>query len=187
MTNPMRFLALLVGLVLALSSCTLLSPATPSAPAGTPSALAEVQWTFTVVRHAERADDGTDNPPLTEAGVARASRLAQRLAGQHGVAVYASTFQRAQSTAKPTAATWGVPVTTYDPSGSVADLTAAVKKDHAGGAILIVGHGDTVPGIVAALCHCAVNPIDDTQFGNLYTVQISTANKILKVVQTLDY
>jgi broad specificity phosphatase PhoE len=170
-------------LTLMLSGCGLLEPPT-SAPSSAPAA---VQWTFTVVRHAERADDGTDDPPLTEAGAARATRLGERLAASRGVAVYASTYRRAQSTAAPTATAWGVPVTSYEPQQPATDLTATIRNDHQRGAILIVGHSDTVPGIVGALCRCAVNPIDETQYGNLYTVEIGSDNTVRKVLQTLDY
>jgi broad specificity phosphatase PhoE len=179
-----------VLMTLALGGCTLLRPDGPEMPP-TPDASAassvEVRWTFTVVRHAERADDGTDNPPLTDAGVARAARLAARLADARGVAVYASPYQRAQQTAQPTADVWGVPLTTYDPTQSASDLTRAAKNAHSAGAVLIVGHSDTVADIVADLCRCPVEPIAESEFGNLYTVQIGTNDEVVNVVQSLDY
>ena len=168
---------------MAAPGCTLFAPS----PTTTTPAPVTPQWTFTVVRHAERADDGTDDPPLTEAGTDRAARLALRLEPQRGVAVYASPFRRAQSTAEPTAAAWGVPITTYPATTSPAEVAASALHDNLRGSILIVGHSDTVPGIVSALCACPVNPIPEDQFGNLYTVVIGTNHQVLTKLQTLNY
>ena len=39
------------------------------------TSLAQETTTFILVRHAEKADDGTRNPPLSEVGVQRANDL----------------------------------------------------------------------------------------------------------------
>ena len=185
--------------VLSCSACTLLGPSrtstepSPTAQAGastptpTPEATGAAQWSFTVVRHAERADDGTDNPPLTEEGRARAGRLAEQLSGQSGVAVYATPYQRTQSTAGPTAETWGVGVTTYDPTQPAANLVSSIRAEHSQGAVLIVGHSDTVPQIVSELCRCQVDPIEETDFSNLYRVELGADGTVLKAEQSADY
>lgn len=162
------------------------SPNVGSSPG--PSATVEsVQWIFTVVRHAERADSGTDDPPLTAAGKERANRLAERLAPQHGVAVYASPYQRAQATATPTSVTWGVPVTTYDPAQGAGSLLAQVVHEHPSGAILIVGHSDTVPDIVGVLCGCTVDPIAEDNFGNLYQITVGADGEVIDFQALPDY
>jgi broad specificity phosphatase PhoE len=138
-----------------------------------------------VVRHAERADDGTDDPPLTDAGATRAHRLADRLQPLHGVAVYASPYRRAQATAGPTSLAWDVPVTTYDPAEEAGALLTEVVRDHPSGAILIVGHSNTVPEIVGALCRCPVDGIDEDDFGKLYQVTLDASGAVIDF-QSLD-
>jgi len=59
-----------------------------------------------VVRHAERAEDGTDDPPLTEGGADRARRLAERLSTSPASVLCATAYRRTQATATPTATAW---------------------------------------------------------------------------------
>ena len=184
MRMPVQSVAVLI-MICSSSACTLLSP-TRGVPETAPAATT-AQWTFTVVRHAERADDGTDDPPLTDAGANRADRLADLLAGQRGVAVYATPYRRTQSTADPTASAWGVAVTTYDPTQQASELTSGIRSTHPRGAILIVGHSDTVPLIVGELCRCSVDPIQETDFSNLFRVELAADGDVLKAEQTADY
>ena len=70
-----------------------------------------------LVRHGETAsnidrklDTAMPGPPLTELGHKQARELADTLAGENLVAVYASIGLRAQQTALPTAERFGLPV-----------------------------------------------------------------------------
>src|SRR3546814_13586359 len=47
-----------------------------------------------------------------------------------------------------------------------------LRRAHATGTVLVVGHSNTVPGIVSALCGCEVAPIDESDYGNLFEVRI---------------
>jgi hypothetical protein len=44
---------------------------------------------------------------------------------------------------------------------------------HASGNVLVVGHSNTVPDIVAALCACEVAAIDEGTYGDRYDVRIA--------------
>lgn len=191
--------ALLVALA-GLSACNPLDPnvtagqTSPNGAAsptlGIPSAAqtdAVAQLSFVVVRHADRADDGTDDPPLTEEGFARAARLADLLGPRNGTAVYATPFRRTQSTAAPTALSWAVPVTTYDPTTEASALIERIKGDHPQGTVLIVGHSDTVPAIVSSLCQCLTNPIGEDEFGNLFQIELSADGQVIKAEHSEDY
>jgi broad specificity phosphatase PhoE len=109
---------------------------------------------------------------LNDAGLARAAALATLLRSRDLVAAYATGFRRTQSTASPTAVAHGITVTPYDAEQSAAAFAARLRHDHATGTVLVVGHSNTVPGIVSALCACQVAPIDDSDYGNLYEVRI---------------
>jgi len=129
-----------------------------------------------VVRHAEKVMDAGEDPPLNERGAARAALLA-RLFGDaqragHVDAIYAPPDQRSRLTAAPLALRLGLTpadVPTDDPRG----LARRVLHEHPGGRILIVGHGNTVPAIVAALSGASdIPPLGALDYGTLYIVTV---------------
>jgi broad specificity phosphatase PhoE len=88
----MRSLATVVGL-----GALLLGSAAAAPPPGG-------KGLILLVRHAERAQAAmTEDPPLTDAGTARAERLAALLAESGIQAIFITRFQRTQATAKPLA------------------------------------------------------------------------------------
>lgn len=157
------------------------APAGPSASQATPAApeASGAQWTITLVRHADPAADGTDDPPLSPAGEERAQRLAGLLAGQPGSGVLASGYRRTQQTAAATAAAWGVPVETYDATAPAGEILIDALTGHPSGALLIVGHSNTVPDLVAALCGCEVDPIPETEFGVIHQLTLDAEGNLL--------
>ena len=54
-----------------------------------------------------------------------------------------------------------------------AALTAQLRRDHVSGTVLVVGHSNTVPDIVSALCGCAVSPLAESDYGDLYRLTIT--------------
>lgn len=127
--------------------------------------------TFVVVRHAEKANDGTPDPPLDETGSARAQALAQRLAGTPLIAAYATSFKRTRQTAQPAAALHAIAVTGYDAAEPASVFAARLRARHDHGTVLVVGHSNTVPAIAAALCACAVEPLGDEEYDRIYTIR----------------
>src|SRR5205085_354526 len=63
------------------------------------------QSTIFIVRHAEKAQGGGDDPVLSEAGQARAESLANLLKDAGISAIYTSEVKRTQQTAAPLART----------------------------------------------------------------------------------
>lgn len=134
--------------------------------------------TVIVIRHAERdrgAGAGAD-PPLTPAGQARAELLAQMFGDAntagHIDAIYVSPALRNRLTAAPLAARLGVSVAVA-PADDPAGLARRALREHSGGRVLIVGHSDTVPAIVAALTGSTKIPtIGDDEFGTMYIVTV---------------
>jgi phosphohistidine phosphatase SixA len=129
-----------------------------------------------VIRHAEKESVSAPDPPLSAAGEARAALLAgmfgepKRAAGLD--AIYISSTLRNRMTAAPLAARLGiVPIVapTDDPKG----LAQRVLRENSGKRVMIIGHVNTVPQIVAALSgRNDIPPIDENEFGILYIVTV---------------
>lgn len=129
--------------------------------------------TFVVVRHAEKGSGDPQDPALSPAGLARAEALAMQLRDTPLVAVYATGFQRTQQTAAPVARMHGIDVQAYDAKLPASEFASQLRDAHASGNVLVVGHSNTVPGIVAALCACEVAAIDEGTYGDRYDVRIA--------------
>lgn len=157
---------------LALLAAGLAACAGTRAPATAPAQ----EMVFVVVRHAEKADAGPD-PGLSEAGQRRAARLATRLADAPLLAVHATGLRRTRDTVAPTALAHGLPIARYEAHESPAAFAARLTAAHRPGVVLVAGHSNTVPRIVAALCHCAVPAMPEHEFDRISTVSIDTAGR----------
>ncbi|WP_024889846.1 SixA phosphatase family protein [Luteimonas huabeiensis] len=133
---------------------------------------AETDTVFLVARHAEKADDGSADPQLSEAGRGRAQSLATALADVPLRAVYATPTRRTRETALPTAQRRGLPVRDYDPARTPSETATLLHMRHAGQQVLMIGHSDTVPALVASLCACPVAPLAEDAYGDLYEIRI---------------
>lgn len=127
---------------------------------------------FVVVRHAEKADDGSKDPPLTEAGLARAQALGNALRDAPLRAIYATAYRRTQQTAAPSARMRALPVVTYDAKLAASDFVAQLLRDHTSGTVLVVGHSNTAPGIAAALCQCTVPAMADNEYDRWISIHV---------------
>jgi broad specificity phosphatase PhoE len=130
--------------------------------------------TIIVVRHAEKVTDNDGDPPLTPVGEARAALLTRMFgdarAPGHIDAIYVSPTLRNRMTAAPLAARLGLtPI--IAPARDATGLARRMLREHEGGRILVVGHSDTVPEIVAALTGAKHLPqIADDEYGTMYVV-----------------
>lgn len=136
------------------------------------------ETTIYLVRHAEKAKDGTRDPNLTEKGKERALALAERLKDEKLTAVYSSNYKRTRQTAQPTASQQGVETTIYDPR-SLDKLKANIlKKYPEGGTFLIVGHSNTTPNLANLLIGSEMfSAIDESDYDNFYKVELSAKGK----------
>jgi len=101
------------------------------------------------VRHAETAADANAprNPELSERGLARAHALADLLMHAGVTHIFASEYQRTQSTVKVLAERIGVEVVVV-PAGQMYRQISDLKKLPAGSVALVCGHSNTVPAMV---------------------------------------
>jgi broad specificity phosphatase PhoE len=149
----MKMLRLILPvLILASSACATARPDT-------------LDEAYYVMRHLQKAE-GAD-PGLTEEGRRGAERLATLLELQMPSAIYVSTTRRARETAAPLAAKLGVVPKEYDPSNTPA-LVERVKAET--GAVLIVGHSNTVPEIVERLGGTRPADLAETDFGSVWRI-----------------
>ena len=138
----------------------------------------ELQATTTVifVRHAEKASVESSDPELSDAGRARAAELARQLVDADvvagGDAIYSTTFQRTEQTAKPVADALNLPITPYDAMNTETIIDDIVKA-HKGKIILVVGHSNTIPELIANMgASKVVPPIAEDEYDNIYIVTI---------------
>lgn len=135
-------------------------------PAAAPSTI----W---VVRHAERSPEPPDDPHLSQAGARRATLLAEMLAGEPLAVILSTDTRRTRETAAPLAAAAGVEVLLYDPRNAASLDALLDAPGTAGRAVLVVGHSNTVPGIVERLSGTAVEPISEDEYTRLYRLDPS--------------
>ena len=142
--------------------------------------VAEAQMVI-VVRHAERADGvatmaPASDPELSEAGKARAQKLAAMLGDAGVVAIYTTQYRRTKDTATPLGDKIGV---SYEavPSGDMAGLVRKIKS-HKSGAVLVVGHSNTVPVLVKALGGPVVTVADDEYDSMFFVAPNGTTTRI---------
>lgn len=129
-----------------------------------------------VVRHAEKTAPSGD-VPLSPAGEERARALVG-IARQAGVsAIITTQFQRTRLTAAPTAKALGITAEVVPASGPVPEhakaIADAIRARHAGRSVLVAGHSNTVPAIVAALGGPKLPDICDDFYDDLFTVIVS--------------
>jgi broad specificity phosphatase PhoE len=148
------------GAIAALSFLALGACATSSAPPET---------TIYLVRHAEKLTG--DNPDLTVVGRARADILANELAGAGLTEIWSTDTIRTIETAKPTANRTGLPVQIYD-AGRQPAFAKRLKSTP--GAILVVGHSNTIPDLVGLLGGKPGAPIvEASEYDRLYVVTVT--------------
>ena len=152
MTFARAFLA--AALILALGACAYMAPYQPYS-------------TFYVMRHLHTPEGATD-PDLTEEGQRYAQRLADFFIDQEPPAtIFVSTTKRAQQTAAPLAAKLGITPRLYDPRDTAGLITEVMKEPPP---VLIVGHSNTVPDIVAALGGQRPGPLVHEDFGDVWKI-----------------
>jgi len=132
--------------------------------------------TMIFVRHAEKAGPSADDPGLAPAGQRRAAELARQLVDADVVAgvdaIYSTPYNRTRDTAQPVADALDLPIIIYDPADNEAVLET-ILRNHKGKIILVVGHSNTLPTLIADLgASKKVPPIAETEYDNIYIISI---------------
>ena len=138
----------------------------------------ESQATTTIifVRHAEKAAFPADDPPLSPAGERRVAELTRQLVFADVIqgidAIYSTPYKRTQETVRPLADALNLPINNYDASDTEEVLTTILKR-HKGKIILVAGHSNTVPVLIANLgASKRVLPIEENEYDNIFIISI---------------
>ena len=131
-----------------------------------------------IVRHAEKATTGGNNPGLSLAGQKRADALARILKDSQITAVFVTEFKRTQETAAPTAkATHLSPAVV--PANDVPGLVAQLRALN--GNALVVGHGNTIPDLIKALGITTLIKIPDDDYTEIFVVSVCDSPQLLRL------
>jgi broad specificity phosphatase PhoE len=165
------------GRLAALAACALLILTAAAPTRVVPSTL------VMLVRHAEKAP-GTGDVPLSEAGHARARALAEIGREAAIEAIITTQFSRTRQTAEPLASALSItPVVVpaqSDVAKHAADVAAAVRQQ-AGRAVLVVGHSNTIPPIVAALGGLRFPDLCEAEYDRIFVVMIDVEGVVRTV------
>ena len=132
-----------------------------------------------LVRHAEKSAEPAEDPSLTSAGVARANALVDALRDAGVTAIVTTQFRRTRETAEPLAKALGLTpeVLPAGPGGideHVKAVAAAVRR-HADGVVLVVGHGNTIPAILAELGGPRLPDLRESAHSDLFLLDLREA------------
>ena len=139
-----------------------------------------------VVRHAERADGGAgstapaasgmmaNDPPLSAAGEQRAAKLASMLAAAGIKQIFVTEYRRTAQTAAPLASR--LALTPAVVAARDADALIALLR-RAEGAVLVVGHSNTIPGLLTKLGVSETITLADSDYDDVFVVVRDAAGK----------
>lgn len=140
-----------------------------AAAAATAGVHADDPVTVVLVRHAETAGSTSEpgaDPPLSEAGRARAEALARELAGNRVTHLFASEALRSRESLAPLAAARKLEPKTI-PAREVDKLVSALRALPPGSFAVVAGHSNTVPKLAEALGGKMSGLVDDPRHGAL--------------------
>ena len=125
-----------------------------------------------IVRHADKAAEPANDPPLTAIGVERAQALVALLSdAKVGVVMHTPTT-RTRETVRPLAEKFGLTpvVLPLGPAEIHAAAVAEAVRQHPGQTIVIAGHSNTIMRYIAALGGPTRPDLCDHQYDGIYTL-----------------
>lgn len=166
-------------------------------PSFTPPAHANEVSVIILVRHADKASQPADDPPLTEVGLRRAQDLADALRTAGVTAIITTQLRRTRETAQPLATALGIVPEVINvgqralvPNPAVgAQFPPEVIKERAeyirtlelalrrrSGVVLVVGHDWSVPGLIVSLGGPQLPNICSSVYDNLFVLTSGKGN-----------
>jgi broad specificity phosphatase PhoE len=128
--------------------------------------------TIIVVRHAEKAAEPAADPTLTPSGVARADALAELVRDAGVKAIVSTQLQRTRQTVAPAARKLGITTEIIDARITPRATADTILARHRGQTVLVSGHSNTIPAIIAALGAPEPAAICDAGYDNVFVVTV---------------
>ena len=127
--------------------------------------------TIFLVRHAEKVIDGSNDPILTPEGEKRADELMYILKHVKLDAIYSTPYKRTQQTVLPTANDKNLKIQDYKPGER--GFLKKILNSYPGGAVLIVGHSNTIPILANELTgRMDYDELNDATYDNLFIAYV---------------
>ena len=130
-----------------------------------------------IVRHAEKASQQGDDPPLSEAGRARAEALSRMLRDSEMNAIFTTEFKRTKETAAPTAIALKITPTAV-PAKEIETLANKLRQVH--GNALVVAHGNTIPHLIKTLGIDVPVNIPGNDYDHFLIVAVGSQPRLLR-------
>jgi broad specificity phosphatase PhoE len=127
--------------------------------------------TVLLVRHADIDLPALSRDPvLNAAGVQRAEELARVVGAAQVASVFTSALRRTKLTAAPLTTRLGLRPSEVPPPE---EFARQVRAGELGAVIMVVGHSNTVPEMIAALGVVTPPIIGEREFDNLFLVTVA--------------
>lgn len=137
-----------------------------------------------LVRHAEKADETSEDPELNSAGIERAARLIKTIGKYKPGAFYSTNYKRTRDTVTPWAAKRNKQVQTYDarqPKQLIDLIMNSDVKRH-----IVAGHSNTIPGLANLLTGKDLfKNLNDAEYGTIWIIRIKDGK--LRKAEILSY
>ena len=141
---------------------------------------------YYVVRHAEKAKEPRQDPPLTTEGEQRAERLKEIMLSKDIEKVFSSNYVRTKETARPTAEALNLTLELYDPGGQDSFVSAlkTMKKN-----TLVVGHSNTIRYVINGLMESDTlkQDLQDDEYSNLFIIKRYNSPKRKPVFERVEF
>jgi len=127
-------------------------------------------FTLYLIRHAEKKQDGSRDPELTEIGIQRSEKLAVWFSKKNIKDVWSSDYKRTRDTAKPILTELNVELNLYDPGNLPLLSEKLMSRQHAA---VVVGHSNTTPDLARLLCDCVIEDMDESEHSRLIVIKVN--------------
>jgi broad specificity phosphatase PhoE len=142
--------------------------------------------TIILVRHAEKSSP-TGDAGLTAIGEQRVQDLVRAMANVRLAAVISTQFQRTRLTGEPVARAANLELTVVpagpDKTANTAAIVRALDSLPSGTTALVVGHSNTLAGIIAALGGPALPDLCDGEHSTLFVLERPDGGKPVSLVR----
>lgn len=137
-------------------------------------------FTIYLVRHAEKQQDGSGDPELTEIGIQRSEKLADWFSDKNIEDIWSSDYKRTRDTANPILTKLKIELTLYDPRNLHGLTRILLIKAHTA---LVVGHSNTTPQLARLLCDCEIDDMDDSEHDRLIVISVQNGKSQSQTIQ----